>query len=311
MKVFNSSNSAKDFCKKGSAVALGNFDGIHLGHREILKMLKEEAGKRRIPSVVYTFEPHPVKILSPAVAPQLINTFKQKIELLDECGIDAVVVEKFNRPFSHNSSDEFFWKYLLGHLNSQFIIVGYDFTFGSKRQGNIETLQRLCFENRVDVMIMDPFFAKDTLVSSTLIRKYIQERKVKKTIPLLNRPFFIDGEVVSGEKRGKNLGIPTINLKTKNELIPKEGVYATRAMIGPRCHSGVTNIGTNPTFGGKRLSIETYLFKFKKKIYGKKVRLFFLDRIRDEKRFKNPEALTRQVQKDIVHAKKILKHCKL
>ncbi|MBI2340085.1 MAG: hypothetical protein HYU99_06970 [Deltaproteobacteria bacterium] len=201
MKVFNSSRAAKAFCKKGSAVAIGNYDGVHLGHRLILKMLLKEAKKRGLPSVVYTFDPHPVRVLAPAVAPPLINTRRQKIGLLEDCGIDAVIFEKFSSSFAHHTAEDFFRNFFVGHLHPLFVIVGYDFTFGAKRQGNIETLELLCFQNRIDVKIVEPFMLKETLVSSSLVRRYVQDGRMKEAARLLGRPFFMDGKVVKGKKR--------------------------------------------------------------------------------------------------------------
>lgn len=282
---------------------MGNYDGIHLGHRHILNNLKKQAKKKGLPSVLYTFEPHPVKVLSPENAPALINTLEQKIELLKKTGIDAVVIEKFARDFSHLTPESFFEKYVVGNLHAKFIAVGYDFTFGSKRHGNRETLEKLCPEAGIDLEIVEPYFYRNTLVSSSLIRKRILEGKVKEAIPLLTRPFFLDGTIVRGKMRGGRLGIPTANLKTTGELIPADGVYVTETLLAGKKIRGVTNIGTNPTFGHGARTIETNLFKFKKNIYGKKVRLTFLKRLRGEIRFFSIKALVSQIRKDIARAK--------
>lgn len=306
MKVFRSSFSAKRFCRRGSAITMGNYDGVHLGHRSIVKSLIAEAKKRGIPSVVYTFEPHPVKILAPQIAPTLINTLDQKIELLKSCGVDAMIVEKFNQKFALHTPIQFFEKFAVKRLKARFITVGYDFTFGAKRQGNIETLERLCFQHQIDVRIVDPFLNGNALVSSTLIRKYISEGKVKEVNPLIQRPFFIDGKVIRGRQRGSKLGIQTANLKTQNELIPHSGVYATRVQLAGKAYGAVTNIGYNPTFGKNPLSIETHLFRFKGRSYGRKMRIYFLERLRDEKKFDRPSNLVRQIHKDIEKAGQIL-----
>lgn len=303
MKIFDSACKAGNFLKNGSAITIGNYDGVHIGHRFILERLRNEAGKRGLPAVVYTFEPHPVKLLAPSAAPPTINTLKQKMELLAGCGVSAVVVEKFTRRFSHHSPKDFFRKFIVSCLHAKFIMVGYDFTFGAKRQGNIETLEKLGMNHGIGVNIVKPRLYKDTLVSSTLVREYVLDGRIKEVMPLLGRPFFINGRVVAGSKRGAKLGIPTANMETENELIPKKGVYITRVVLGGKKYRGVTNIGTKPTFGGNCLSIETHIPGFNKKIYGKKCRLIFLKRIRNEKRFETSDELVRQIRMDIKNAR--------
>lgn len=308
MKVFYSAASADKFCRKGSAITMGNYDGLHVGHRYILDLLKKEARRRKLTAILYTFEPHPVKLLSPENAPPLINTLKQKIELLEKTGIDAVVIEKFNYPFSHLNPADFFQKYVVGRLNAKFIAVGYDFTFGAKRHGNRETLEALCPQAGIGHEIMEPYFRGETLVSSSLIRKRILEGKVAEVIPLLARPFFLDGKIVRGDERGKKLGIPTANMKPENELIPKSGVYATQSIINKKKYGSVTNIGFRPTFGKGQRTIETHIFGLKQSVYGKKMRLIFLKRIRDERRFESRQALVLQIRKDMTNAKRVLKN---
>ncbi len=305
MRIFHSSRRAKEFCKKGVCLTLGNYDGVHLGHRSILGNLVKEAQRRKWPAVVYTFNPHPVKILAPHLAPPLINTEKQKIELFASCGVDAVIFEKFNHRFSSLSPQIFFQKIIRERLHATFVIVGYDFTFGKKREGNIETLEYLCFKNGIELTIMKPQMAGNTLVSSTVVRKYLMEGDVVHAARLLGRFFFLDGKVVHGNKRGQKLLIPTANLKTENELIPANGVYATQTRIGKIVYGSVTNIGTNPTFGNRFRSIETHLLDVDLKIYGKKMRLYFLKKLRDEKKFISPQALALQIKKDIALAKRI------
>lgn len=305
MKIFSSSLAARKFCKKGVCLTLGNYDGVHLGHRSILNTLIKEAKQQHLAAVLYTFDPHPVKILAPHLAPPLINTQIQKMELLASCGINAVIVEKFNRRFSNLSPEIFFQKIIRERLNGHYIIVGTDFTFGKKREGNSETLEHLCFKNDIDITIMKPQMAGDTLVSSTVVRKYLLEGDVTHSSRLLGRFFFLDGKVVHGKKRGNKLGIPTANLKTENELIPADGVYATQTEIGKKIYGSVTNIGTNPTFGNRLRSIETHLLGVDRKIYGRNLRLYFLKRLRDEKKFKDPQTLARQIKKDVQQAKRI------
>jgi riboflavin kinase/FMN adenylyltransferase len=230
------------------------------------------------------------------------------VELLEKTGIDAVVIEKFNHPFSHLNPADFFQKYVVGRLNAKFIAVGYDFTFGAKRHGNRETLEAMCPQTGIGLKIVEPYFRGETLVSSSLIRKRILEGKVAEVIPCLARHFFLDGKIVRGDGRGKKLGIPTANMKPENELIPKSGVYATQSIINGKKYGSVTNIGFRPTFGKGQRTIETHIFGLKKNLYGKKMRLIFLKRIREERRFESRQALILQIRKDMTNAKRVLKN---
>lgn len=285
-------------------VALGNYDGVHLGHQTILNELK--IGFPNLPVLLYTFDPHPVKKLVPSVAPLLINTLAQKLELLSQLGLAAVVVEKFTTAFSKLSPEIFFKKILINRLHAKCIAVGYDFTFGAKRRGNVETLEQLCFQFDVDCRIIKPVLWKNTLVSSTLVRKHLSEGQVSQAALMLGRPYFLDGCILHGTHRGKKLTVPTANIETENELLPKNGTYITNTKIDGKILRSVTNIGCNPTFGYRNLSIETHILDYQKNIYGKKIRIYFLKRIRDERKFSNPLALKKRILTDIemAHATK-------
>jgi len=304
MKLFHSSVEASRKIKR-PVVALGNFDGVHLAHQKMLGLTQQMARKLKGTSCVYTFNPHPVKILSPDSAPHLITTLHQKLKLLAKLKMGAIILEPFNLQFAKLSPEEFIEKILIGRLGVAGIVVGYDFTFGAKRSGNPALLQKICAEKGIPCEVMEVFLLGQTLVSSTQVRQLIREGNVEKASFLLGRKFEIRGEVIHGEGLGKKLGFPTANLQVENELLPAHGVYATRLKLGLRWYEGVTNIGSRPTFGGNKLAIESHLFKFKKSIYGKKVRLQFIKKIRDEKFFSNGEALKEQIQKDIEVAQKI------
>lgn len=309
MHLFTSISSAKKHLKKGCVVAIGNFDGVHWGHKVILKRLLKVANELKLPAILLTFTPHPVKVLAPLSAPPLINTTDQKITLLKNEGLSGVVLEPFNKKLASLSPADFFDKVLMHHLSAKFIIVGYDFTFGAKRQGNRETLEELCLQNEVGLSIVEPQFRKNVLVSSSLIRKKIKEGKITEVNHLLDREFFIEGEIIHGDRRGgKILNTPTANLKTVNELVPSSGVYVTKTLIGKKMYGGVTNIGYNPTFDPSlNQKIETHLFGFRGNAYKKKIRLFFLKKLREEKKFASPQKLFLQIQKDIAKAKATLK----
>jgi riboflavin kinase/FMN adenylyltransferase len=306
-EVFSSTHEARDFLKHGSVVTIGNYDGVHFGHRQILKTLRKRAHDQKLKSVVLTFEPHPVTLLSPSVAPKRLNTREQKVELLSELGVDAVILQNFDLSFSKRTPEDFFQTNLIQDLQTKLILVGHDFTFGAKRKGTIETLEILAYAAKIGVEIVSAQFKDKTLVSSTLIRKLVSEGNVTLAEHLLERPYFIDGTVVHGHKRGTALGIHTANLNSQNELLPLDGVYATLVEFKGKIYDSATNIGHNPTFHNVERSVETHLFSFAEEIYGKNLRLFFIERLRGEIQFASPEALIKQIQKDIVTTQSVLK----
>jgi riboflavin kinase/FMN adenylyltransferase len=269
-------------------------------------LAKQEAKKAGGISVAYTFHPHPVKVLASASAPLMLNTLEQRLELIAECGIDAAVVEPFDLKFAHLKAEEWFEKILMKNLNAFGIVAGYDFTFGTHRSGTSETLERLCREHGLVCRILEARMVGDTLISSSRIRDFVRKGSMDLAGELLGRPYFIDGQVVAGAGRGAQLGIRTANLKTENELIPAGGVYATWTRIGKRKYRSVTNIGMNPTFGGTTQTIETHLLRFRGNLYGKKLRLQFVERLRAERSFSGPSELLQQIKKDIEKAEKIL-----
>lgn len=306
MKIFLSISSTSSFLRQGSAVAIGNYDGVHYGHRAILKQLKAHARSHKLKSVLLTFDPHPAKFLAPKAGIHLINTLDQKLELLTRTGIDAVVILPFTKRFAQTKPKAFFCNVLLKSLNAKFIIVGHDFTFGAGRRGTVETLEELGHQNQIDVHLVPAQTHHGVLVSSSVIRNLIREGDISQANKLLTRSFFIDGTVVHGHHRGTALGIHTANIKTNNELLPPDGVYATWATVGKKQYASATNIGKNPTFDNEERSIECHILDFDKDLYGKTIRVTFEQRIRDEIRFASPQALVEQIGKDIWVARKIL-----
>lgn len=306
MKIFQGSNAAQNKIKK-PVIALGNFDGVHIAHQKLFEETRKLAKQIRGNSCVYTFIPHPVKVLSPLSAPPLINTLKQKIKLIEKNKIKALILEPFIKDFSHLNPEDFFQKILIQKLNAAGIVAGYDFTFGSKRSGKTELLLKLCQAHQIPCKILEAQYFKNTLISSSQIRQFIQQGHVEQAKHLLGRNFEILGQVVKGEGIGTSLGFPTANIMAENELIPGNGVYATRVKVGLRTYSSVSNIGFRPTFGGKKLTLETHLFKFKKRIYGKELRIQFIKKIRDEIAFSSIQDLIIQIKKDVETAKKIHK----
>lgn len=291
---------------KPLAMAMGNFDGVHLGHQTILKNLLLEAKKRDWTPAVYTFDPHPAKILAPKTAPPLLQTQEQKMHLLGKAGIEIVVLEKFNVDFSKMSPEDFFVKILVQNLNVKALWVGYDFTFGFKRTGNIELLKKLCQKYQITLQVTEAQFSEETLISSTQIRHLVLQGKMDFVEQLLGRPFSLIGNVVQGYGYGgSKLGIHTANLAVENELLPKTGIYitGTRLLKKDRYWPSATSVGFNPTFPGKGFSIETHLIGFEGNLKGEKIEVEFWRWLRDEFIFPTPESLADQIQKDIVSAK--------
>jgi len=305
MRIFFSSKEAEGKIKR-PVLALGNFDGVHLAHQKMFALTRDLAKKTKGTPGVYTFEPHPVKVLSPENSPPLITTPGQKIDEIKKCRIKALIIEPFSRNFAKLNPEEFFETILVKRLRTAGLVAGYDFTFGAKRSGTVETLEKLCDRFQIAYRILEATLLGDTLVSSTQIRNMIRSGEMEKAAGLLGRPFEIVGTVIRGLKIGRALHFPTANLLVENEILPLPGVYATRALLGFREIPSVTNIGYRPTFGGRRLTVETHLIRFRKQIYGRKLRVKFIRRIREEMSFPTPQDLARQIQKDVEAAKKIL-----
>lgn len=287
-------------------MALGNFDGVHLAHQKMFQRTLQLARKVKGTAVAYTFDPHPVRILSQESAPPMLNTLPQRLELIKKTGMQAVIVEPFDLKFAHWTAEEWFKKILVENLHAFAVIAGYDFTFGTHRSGTVETLEKLAAQHGLNYRILEAQMRGETLISSTQIRQFLLRGDVERAADLLGRPYFIDGIVVRGAGRGAKLGFPTANLRLENELPPLSGIYAGWAEVGGRRFKAVTNIGTNPTFGGKSMSVETYLLRFKKDIYGKKLRFHFVKRIREERTFASVEALVKQIRDDIDKSKNFL-----
>ncbi|MDI6776957.1 MAG: bifunctional riboflavin kinase/FAD synthetase [Syntrophales bacterium] len=289
-------------------VTIGNFDGVHLGHQHIIKMLIREAHEDNRKAAVITFDPHPEMVLHPEKRPfYLITSLEEKIKLLEELGIDAVILIPFSLEFSRMTAKDFVCQILSDRLHIKKIFIGYDYTFGRDKVGNAAFL--VDFGNRLgfDIDIISAVGVDDTIVSSTRIRNAILEGDVKMVIPPLGRPYNLSGIVIEGNRRGGNLGFHTANIKPGKVLIPAHGVYAVIVHLEGIRYRGVINIGFNPTFADKRLSVEVHLLDFDKDIYEKSLEVLFIDRIRDEVKFADPEKLVAQVKRDIEKAEAILK----
>jgi riboflavin kinase/FMN adenylyltransferase len=280
-------------------VTLGNFDGVHLGHQRIFEKVKEEARKIHGESVVITFEPHPLKILSPEQCPPLLTPFKKKMMLIEETGVEKVLCIQFTRAFAELSPLEFVKSVLVGKVEAKKIIVGYNYRFGRGKSGDVDSLKENCALFGVDVEVVEALRVADTIVSSSKIRELIRDGEVEKASKLLGRDYPVIGQVIEGTKRGHALGFPTANLEMAEELYPKPGVYAVRVNWHRQCFNGLANIGFNPTFDAKAVSLEVHLLNFDREIYGEELQVYFTERIRDEIRFPSTEGLIKQIRKDI------------
>ena len=285
-------------------ITIGNFDGVHWAHQKIFKKIIERARDLHGTSVVITFEPHPVKVMFPEKAKPLITLLEQKKELVINQGIDIFLIIEFTLEFAGISARDFVKDILVDKIGIKEIAVGYDYTFGHNRKGNITVLREMGSLFNFNVHQIDPVYVGKVLVSSTSIRNLIMEGNVDEAKKILGRNYQIRGEVISGRNRGGPLlGYPTANLRLTDELIPKEGVYIVLIDIGGKIYQGLTNIGYNPTFKDKTLSVETYIFDLSANILKQKIKVNFLSRLRDEITFASSKELSQQIDQDVNQAR--------
>ena len=285
-------------------LTIGNFDGVHKGHLALFDKVKERAKAIDGQSVVMTFEPHPLKIMKPANGPQLITHTGQKLELIEKAGIDVIVCVSFDQEFAAIPARDFVNNILVKRIGIKEIVVGYDYTFGHNREGDINLLREIGNDSGFIVHLVGPIEIEHTLVSSTSIRRLVQEGRVEEAGVLLGRDFEVQGTVVKGQNRGARLlGFPTANLNPHGELLPKRGVYAVKLLIDDVLYNGVTNVGYNPTFGDTGLTVETHILDYSGELIGKTIKVHFIKRLRDEKAFKDLKDLSDQIARDIGQAK--------
>ncbi|MDH3974099.1 MAG: bifunctional riboflavin kinase/FAD synthetase [Deltaproteobacteria bacterium] len=288
------------------ALTLGNFDGVHRGHRKIFKQLRSKADEMGGEAVIFTFDPHPVKVLRPDEGPSLISPLPEKLKLLEESAVDAVILADFTRAFAEQHPAQFVREIIHERIKAGHVIVGHDFTFGKGKEGTIGSLKLLGEELGFHVEVIAAVKLDGQIVSSTRIRELIRKGDVKEAAKLLGRCHYVTGEVIEGHGRGKPLGFPTANLDYRAELIPEDGVYAAKAEIEGKMYGGATNVGTNPTFGDEKRSVETYIFDFNESLYGKTMKVSFVERIRGEIAFSSPHELAGQIKRDISKVKTAL-----
>jgi riboflavin kinase/FMN adenylyltransferase len=303
MKVFQGVTEARELA--GCALALGNFDGVHLGHQALFA----EARRHGPLAAALTFQPHPGKVLQPDLAPKLITLLPRKLELFEACGLAAAVVQPFTREYARHSPRDFEAS-LLDVVGARHIVVGYDFTYGAARAGTADTLREAAAARGAQVHVVAPVTVDGVVASSSKVREYILEGRVSAAQRLLGRPFDLDGTVVTGHGRGRGIGFPTANVDTQNELRPAAGVYAIRVRFeggsDATWHPGVANIGVKPTFGVNEVTIEAHLLDFSGDLYGKELRVQFLERLRAERRFGSVAELVGQIKRDVEAARTVI-----
>jgi len=285
-------------------LALGNFDGVHRGHRKILDRVHRVAAERGATAVAMTFDPHPPRVVRPDKAPPTLMTNVQKLEALREAGLDGAAIVRFTQEFSRWDPETFVRRVLVDWLRVSEVWVGANFLFGHDRSGNFSMLRALGPRYSFRAEKIDPIRYKDFVVSSTRIRRLVADGRVDEAGALLGHQYFIDGVVVRGDGRGRSIGVPTANLCTENELVPPHGVYATTARLGAIILRSVTIIGVRPSVDSSgRATIESHIFDFNRDLYGSTVRVGFVQRLRDERRFESLALLQDQIAADCQRAR--------
>ena len=307
LKEHNSAAAFKN--KKGTVVTIGTFDGVHLGHKAIIKRVVETARKEHLDSVLLTFFPHPRRVLQKDLDIKLLNTLHEKKELLEKLGLDHLVVHPFTQEFSRLTAVEFVRDILVNQLNIKKVIIGYDHRFGRNRTATIEDLREFGKTHSFDVEEISAQELNEVAISSTKIRTALEMGNIEVATNFLGYHYSLSGTIVHGKQIGKKIGYPTANLNVDDtsKLVPKNGVYLVQSVIDQKKYFGLTSIGTNPTVGGKERTIETYFMDFKEEIYGTKIKLEFITHIRNEETFNSLDELKKAIENDVIFARNYLK----
>jgi riboflavin kinase/FMN adenylyltransferase len=311
MKTYFGSSQIDSAYPPQAVVAIGNFDGVHLGHQAILNEAKDQAKTHGLKTTVFTFNPHPTLELRPQTSLKLLMTYEEKRNQLELHGVDFCVEEPFDSAFANTSAHDFFFEILKNRLHAKVIVVGEDFAFGHKREGNTELLREYCAQTDTELFLKKPVLVDGAPVSSSRIREELHRGNLKAAEALLKRPFFYRGEVVHGDKRGRTIGFPTANMKCEEKFPLLPGVYATTVYWRNQVFPSVTNIGRRPTFQGDQnlnlipLRIETHLLDQDLDLYGEILEVRFHHRLREEKKFDSIDELIAQIRSDIILAKSL------
>ena len=295
-------------------VAIGNFDGVHLGHQKIIEIAKEKAKEKLGQSIAFTFKPHPKIALHPERKTRLLSTYDEKLELLARLGLDFTIEEPFSREFSSIEPEEFFNSVLRERIHAEAIIVGYDFAFGKDRHGHLDTLKAFCEKSGVELLIIPAHRLGEEIVSSSQIRHHLMNGQIEAANLLLGRPFSYKGPVIKGDGKGHQIGFPTANLRIDQKITLPYGVYTSWTHIQQRSYPSVTNVGVRPTFHAHDpqsltelpVLVETHLLDQDIDLYGSTIEVQFLKRIREERKFSSVDELRKQIQHDVLQAQKDL-----
>lgn len=290
---------------KSSVLTIGNFDGVHIGHQKLLKILVKIAKENNTVSVALTFRPHPRTVLKPDEPHHRMFDYRDQVEVMTQLGVDCLVEEKFSKDFSLMSAEEFLQSYVMKIFNPVHIVVGYDFSFGHTRDGNIDFLKKYCAGKGIGLTVVEACEIHGQIVSSSRIRNFLEHGDLDKAEEFLGRPYYLRGPVRVGYKRGRTIGTPTANISPEIEFVPRKGVYFTWAYLGDQKYASITNIGFNPTFenSDSYLKVETHIFNFDQDIYGEHIKIELVKFQRDEIKFKSIDALKQQIANDVASAK--------
>jgi riboflavin kinase / FMN adenylyltransferase len=301
MKIYTNANLIRKH--RRGVIAIGNFDGIHLGHQKVINEARRKAKKNKLPFGIMTFEPVPVMFFNSKKKHHRINSLKQKKNQLKQFKLDFLIIIKFNLQFSSLKAETFIKKIIYKKTNCQYLYVSKNFKFGFKRQGDIKILKKFEILYDFKTMITKPFKKNKITISSTSIRKKISLGKIPEANKLLNRKWTINGKIIQGEKRGRKIGFPTCNIRLGEYVVPRLGVYSVKVKSLKFSKKGIANVGYRPTFNGQNLLLETNIFGINKNLYNKEIDIKFIKFIRPEKKFKNLEHLKKQIKIDIKKAK--------
>ncbi len=298
-------NQPLDVPCHGGALSFGIFDGVHRGHHSLLYVVRRQARQVKGPAVVLTFDPHPIQLLRPDSTPPLLTTMDERAALLHEHGADHVLILHTTKELLQLRAREFFEQVIQDKIQPRVVVPGFNFGFGRNREGNVDTLAEFCLPAGIAFVLVSPLEWEERTVSSSRIRRLLQEGEVKAAHILLGRPYRMSGRVGEGQHRGNTIGFPTANLDDIQTLIPADGVYAVRVPVGENIWPGAANIGPNPTFGENARKVEVHLIGFHGDLYGQMLTVEFLNKLRDTRPFDGVDQLIEQLHKDVAEAQRI------
>jgi riboflavin kinase/FMN adenylyltransferase len=305
MKLLHGFNSSAGY--GGGFLSIGNFDGVHRGHQQMFACLTRHARERGVPAVVFTFDPHPIELLRPDQAPPALTSFDQKAELLEQAGVEFLVVYPTDLRMLNLSARDFFESVVLGEFDACGMVEGPNFYFGHNREGTVQSLEAFCAQTKLELDIVPPVYVGTRMVSSSVIRQLLTEGLIEEAASLLGRNYRVTGRVAKGSERGRLIGFPTANLSHVVTLLPRDGVYAAIAHVDGAPRIAAVNLGPNPTFGEHRRKLEAHLLDFDGDLYGQPIEIEFVRRIRDTLPFGSLEELRQQLDLDIAAIRAVVR----